>query len=112
MINFIMGCVFVTATVYNAVQEQTNDHPLITASNKQININDPGGHRWIAVSRDLEKLGFKFGVKVCIEKAGKMNGIWTVQDRMNKRYNKHIDFLVSNSIISGKWYNVQISINR
>jgi 3D (Asp-Asp-Asp) domain-containing protein len=109
---FIMGYIFVTATVYNAVRAQTNDHPLVTASNKQININNPGGHRWIAVSRDLEKLGFKFGVKVCIEKAGEMNGTWTVQDRMNKRYKKRIDFLVDNSIISGKWHNVQISINR
>ena len=46
---------------------QTDDTPFVTASNSHINPDNPQGHRWIAVSRDLEKLGFTFGVEVCIE---------------------------------------------
>ena len=54
--------VLVTATIYHAVPEQTNADYLTTASLKKINKDNPQGHRWIAVSRDLEKLGFVFGV--------------------------------------------------
>ncbi len=101
----------VVATVYNAVPSQTDSTPLITASNKHIDANNPGKHRWIAVSRDLEKYGFTFGVKVCIENAGDMNGIWTVEDRMNRRFTRKIDFLVDNEIMLGKWTNVVITLN-
>jgi len=69
------------------------------------------GHRWIAVSRDLEDLGFVFGVEVCIENAGIMNGIWRVEDRMNRRWTKRIDFLVNQNITGGKWKNVKITLN-
>jgi 3D (Asp-Asp-Asp) domain-containing protein len=101
----------VVATVYNAVPSQTDSTPLITASNKHIDADNPGKHRWIAVSRDLEKLGFTFGVEVCVENAGAMNGIWVIEDRMNKRFNSKIDFLVDNEIVLGKWKGVNISLN-
>lgn len=68
------------------------------------------GHRWIAVSRDLEDLGFVFGVEVCVENAGIMNGIWRVEDRMNRRWTKRIDFLVNKNITGGKWENVRITL--
>jgi 3D (Asp-Asp-Asp) domain-containing protein len=100
----------VTATIYHAVPSQTDSTPLITASNKKINSNNPQGHKWIAVSRDLEALGYTFGTKVCVMNAGKMYGIWTVQDRMNKRFTKRIDFLVNEDMTEGKWQNVIISI--
>ncbi|MCP5063900.1 MAG: hypothetical protein GY936_15750 [Ignavibacteriae bacterium] len=99
------------ATVYNAVPSQTDSTPLITASNKHIDANNPGKHRWIAVSRDLEKYGFKFGVEVCVENAGEMNGIWVVEDRMNRRFTNKIDFLVDNHIVLGKWNGVKITLN-
>ena len=102
----------VTATVYNAVPNQTDSTPLITASNKKIDADRPGKHRWLAVSRDLEAFGFTFGAKVCVENAGEMNGIWMVEDRMNKRFTKKVDFLVDNSIILGKWSNVKITLNK
>jgi len=51
---------YVTATVYHAVEGQTDSTPLITASGKKINANNPASHRWIAVSRDLEPLGFVY----------------------------------------------------
>lgn len=108
----IIAIHLVMATVYNAVPAQTDSTPLITASNKHIDADNPGKHKWIAVSRDLEKLGFTFGVEVCVENAGAMNGIWTVEDRMNKRFKNKIDFLVDNSIILGKWSNVKITLNK
>jgi len=41
-----------------------------------------------------------------------MNGIWTVEDRMNKRFTKKVDFLVDNHIVLGKWNNVKITLNK
>ena len=102
--------VLVTATIYHATPGQTDDSPFITASNKRISPENPAGHRWIAVSRDLEKLGFVFGVKVKVEGAGDLDGIWTIQDRMNKRYSKRIDFLVNKTRKGGKWNNVKLTI--
>jgi len=102
----------VVATIYHAVPAQTDSTPFITASNKRINKDNPAGHRWIAVSRDLEPLGFIFGAKVCVENAGEMNGIWTVYDRMNRRFKHRIDFLVNTSMKGGKWNNVIISLNK
>lgn len=102
--------VLVTATIYHATPGQTDDTPFITASNKIINSDNPAGHRWIAVSRDLEKLGFVFGVKVKVVGAGDLDGIWTIQDRMNKRFTKRIDFLVNKTRRYGKWNKVKLTI--
>lgn len=102
--------VTVVATIYHAVPEQCNSDYLTTASLKKINPANPAIHRWIAVSRDLEKLGFTFGKKVCVSGAGEMDGIWTIEDRMNKRWTKRIDFLVNTSKRGGKWNNVIIKL--
>ena len=99
----------VTGTVYHAVEKQTDSTPFITASGKHINPKDPASHRWIAVSRDLEPLGYTFGATVVISGAGKMNGEWTVQDRMNKRWKHRIDFLVNEDTM-GKWENIKIKL--
>ena len=107
----LIALYIVVATVCNAVPSQTDSTPLITASNKHIDADNPGKHKWIAVSRDLEKLGFIFGVEVCVENAGKMNGVWVVEDRMNKRFTNKIDFLVDNKIVLGKWKEVIITLN-
>jgi hypothetical protein len=101
---------WVTATIYHAVPEQTDSTPFVTASNSKINPENPQGHRWIAVSRDLEELGYTFGVKVCVEGTGVFDGEWTVQDRMNKRWIKRIDFLVNKEIKGGRWDNIKIWI--
>jgi len=39
-----------------------------------------------------------------------MNGVYTVQDRMNKRWTMRIDFLVNESMRGGKWENVTIRL--
>lgn len=102
--------VLVIATIYHAVPEQTNADFLTTASLKKINPSDPAIHRWIAVSRDLEKLGFTMGVDVCITGAGDLDGVWTIEDRMNKRWTNRIDFLVNTDRKYGKWENVKIDL--
>ena len=108
--SIIIAATFVTATIYHAVPEQTDSSPFVTASLAHINPDDPGGHRWIAVSRDLEELEFTFDVKVCVEGAVDLNGDWCVNDRMNERWEMRIDFLVDKSMRGGKWENVKFSI--
>jgi len=99
--------VFVTATIYHAVEEQTDSTPHITASGYNINMADPLSDRIIAVSWDLENVyGFTMGTMVHVQGTPYLDGIWFVRDRMNKRWSKRIDFLVPTSIKGGKWENV------
>jgi 3D (Asp-Asp-Asp) domain-containing protein len=105
-----MKIILVTATIYHADPAQTDSTPFITASGAHINPSDPQGHRWIAVSRDLEEKGLRFGVKVKITGAGDLDGVWTVQDRMNSRWESRIDFLVNKKLKGGKWENVSVEI--
>ncbi len=108
--SIILAVTMVTATVYHAVEGQTDDTPLITASLKHINPDNPIAHRWIAVSRDLESLGFTFDVKVCVEGAGDLSGEWCVNDRMNARWKHRIDFLVDTTRKTGYWKNVKLTL--
>ena len=110
MILNLLKTILVTATIYHATPEQTDSTPHITASNKIIDLGNPLKHRWIAVSRDLEAKGLTFGVKVCVTGAGNLDGIWTVQDRMNSRWKNRIDFLVNEDLKGGKWENVRVEI--
>ena len=103
--------VSVVATIYHAVPGQTDSTPNITATGFTINMEKPMSHRIIAVSRDLEKKGFTTGQKVCVENAGKLSGVWTIRDRMNKRWTNRIDFLVNTDMKYGKWDNVKIKID-
>jgi len=98
----------VTATIYHADPAQTNADYLTTASLKKINPANPAIHRWIAVSRDLEKLGYTMGSDVCVTGAGDLDGVWTIEDRMNKRWTKRIDFLVNKERKYGKWDSVHL----
>jgi 3D (Asp-Asp-Asp) domain-containing protein len=100
----------VVATIYHAVPEQTSDSPHIAAWGFTINLQNPKEHRIIAVSRDLEKKGFNNGSLVCVSNAGPMNGVWVVRDRMNKRWEGRIDFLVNETRKYGKWEEVNIKL--
>ena len=106
----LLKIIIVTATIYHATPSQTHSTTFITARNQIINPDCPLCHRWIAVSRDLEAKGLTFGVKVRVTGTGYLDGIWTVQDRMNQRWENRIDFLVNDSIKSGKWDKVRIEI--
>jgi 3D (Asp-Asp-Asp) domain-containing protein len=50
------------------------------------------------------------GTKVLIEGTKSLDGVWTIQDRMNKRWKHRIDFLVNKDIKAGKWENIKITI--
>lgn len=110
MKTLILVTVLVTATIYHADPAQCNADFLTTASLKKIDPSRPQSHRWIAVSRDLETLGFTMGTRVCITNAGNLNGEWTIEDRMNKRWTKRIDFLVNKTRKYGKWEDVTMTI--
>jgi len=99
--------IYVTATIYHAVEEQTDSTPNITASGYEINMSNPLSDRIIAVSWDLEnEYKFKMGDMVYVSGTGTLDGIWFVRDRMNPRFRKRIDFLVPQSIKGGKWEKV------
>ena len=110
MIVKLIKIILVTATIYHAEPAQTDSTPFITASGAHINPDNPQNHRWIAVSRDLEEKGLTFGVKVKVTGAGHLDGVWTVQDRMNARWESRIDFLVNKKLKGGKWENVEVEI--
>ena len=56
------------------------------------------------------KEGWAFGECVEVSGAGNLDGVWQIQDVMNRRYKKSIDFLVENSRRLGKWKGVRIKI--
>ena len=106
----LLTTILVTATVYNAVPGQTDDTPFITASGAYISEENAINHCWVAVSRDLEAEGFKMGSKILVKGTGMYDGVWTIQDRMNKRWENKIDFLVNEDIKLGKWDNLKITL--
>lgn len=101
----------VIATVYNAVPDQCDSDPLHTASMFKLNLDDIYSHKIIAMERTfMKELGLKYGDVVRIEGTGKWDGVWQIQDTMNKRFagQKKIDILVPNNIKYGKWDNVKL----
>jgi 3D (Asp-Asp-Asp) domain-containing protein len=85
---------YVTVTTYTASTNETDSTPLITASGFKLDSLNPAKHRIIAVSRDL-KNKWKFGTRVKILNAGIYNGIYHIQDVMNKRFKNRIDILIN-----------------
>jgi 3D (Asp-Asp-Asp) domain-containing protein len=98
----------VTATVYHAVPSQTNSDPEHTASMFELDLKNPYKHRIIAVSRDLTKK-YPMGTKVRIQGTGYYDGIYQVQDLMNKRWTGRIDILINQDMKLGKWKNVKLT---
>jgi 3D (Asp-Asp-Asp) domain-containing protein len=102
----------VTATMYNAVEDQCDKDPLVTAGMYRINPNKASQHRWIAVSRNLlKRWGGKFGYgdKVQITGAGHKDGVYTITDTMNPRFRDRIDFLETKGTKGYKFDNVQLA---
>lgn len=104
----------VTATVYNAVPSQCDGDPLHTAS--MYRIGDPDDvlrHRIVAMERTMmDELGIAYGDIVLVEGAGPLDGVWQVQDTMNRRFRgqHRIDFLVPRAIRHGRWDDVRLSV--
>ena len=106
------GFVSVTATMYNAVQGQCDQDPLVTAGMYKINPDKASQHKWIAVSRNLLKRWggkFDYGDKVQIKGAGHKDGVYTIVDTMNRRFKDRIDFLETEGTKWYKFHNVQVA---
>lgn len=104
--DWIMVADDVVATVYNAVASQCNSDVLHTASMFKLNLDDVASHKIIAMERTFMKdLGLSYGDVVKVEGTyqGKQDGIYQIQDTMNKRFaGQHkIDILVPNNIKYG-----------
>jgi hypothetical protein len=88
----------------------------VTASNRRINVKKlrKGSIRWMAVSRDLLKrwggsLAYGDTVELTAGDPG-IDGVWVIQDTMNKRYTKRGDLLFDCKIRSGGlWTGVTIT---
>jgi len=81
----------VTATAYNSTKAQTDGSPQITAWGDSLKPGMP----YIAVSRDLLRLGLKHNTPVKIEG---LNGIYLVKDKMHYRWRKKIDIYMGKDI--------------
>ena len=88
-----------TLTIYNPTAAQCDGDPLVTASNKKINVKRlrEGSIRWMAISRDLLKRWggrLAYGDTVVLNSGDPgVDGLWVIQDTMNKRYTKRGDLL-------------------
>src|SRR5688572_17712821 len=86
-------------TVYNPVSGQCDKTPLVTASNQRINETKlrSGTIRWMALSRDLLKRWgghVHFGDTISLSSGDPViDGLWVVQDTMNRRFKNHGDLL-------------------
>ena len=103
---------YVSATYYNPVAEQCWGDPLVTASGKRIELEKLKREeiKWIAVSRDL-LAHYNYGDKVMLSCAEdpSIDGIYYVEDTMNKRFKNKIDLLWhTDKKGKGKWNNVHI----
>jgi len=84
----------VTVTTYTISAGETDSTPLITASGYKLDSINPKKQKVIAISRDLKRK-YKFGQKVRVKGAGKLDGIYTVRDVMARRWRKKIDILIN-----------------
>ena len=85
----------VTATAYNSLAYQTNSNPLITAFGDSLK----PGLKYIAVSRDLLKMGLKHNTPIKIEG---FDGVFLVKDKMNKRWKNRIDIYMGIDVKAAK----------
>ena len=97
----------VTMTTYSACVEQTDSTPYITASGFKLDSVNPKRHKVIAISRDLRPR-FKFRDRVKIIGAGIYDGIYRIEDVMNKRFKNMVDVLVNPKDKGTKLYNIKI----
>ncbi|GAA4282131.1 3D domain-containing protein [Gaetbulibacter aestuarii] len=81
----------VIATAYNALEYQTDNEPHLTAFGDSL----VAGQKYIAVSRDLLKLGLTHNTPVKIEG---LEGIYWVKDKMHFRWKKRIDIFMGKDI--------------
>jgi 3D (Asp-Asp-Asp) domain-containing protein len=94
----------VTATAYNSLAYQTSSEPNITAFGDRLK----PGLRYIAVSRDLLDSGLVYNTQVKIEG---FDSLFTVKDKMNKRWRKRIDIYMGIDVKKAKnWGKKKVNI--
>ncbi len=94
----------VTASAYNSLAYQTSSNPSITAFGDSLY----PGLRYIAVSRDLIDSGLVHNTKVKLQG---FDSLYTVKDKMNKRWQKRIDIYMGKDIKKAKaWGRQQLTI--
>jgi hypothetical protein len=103
----------VVATVYHAVEGQTDDEPFVTADNSRIKPNYSSKTRWVALSRDLLKPWggpFRFGQRVRISGiSNKLDGVYTIHDTMNRRHKHCVDVLAHpREKLDGLWRGITL----
>ena len=105
-----------TLTIYNPSRRQCDIDPFVTASNKKINKDKlrAGSVRWMALSRNmLKRWGgqLNYGDTIMLHTGdATIDGMWVIQDTMNKRFKNRGDLLFDPSLRStGMWTNVTIT---
>jgi len=102
--SFIWKSIKVTATAYNSFANQTSSNPHITAWGDSLKPGMP----YIAVSRDLIKLGLTHNTPVKLEG---FNGAYLVKDKMNRRWKNRIDIYMGEDLKKAKnWGRKKIMI--
>jgi len=83
------------ATYYNPVQSQCDGNPLITGSGYKIDLKKLKRKqiKIVALSRDLLKV-YPYGSTIYVHQPVHLRGTYRVEDTMNSRFRKRIDFLV------------------
>ena len=103
--NYEWKTVEVTATAYNSLSYQTNDNPFITAFGDSLK----PGVRYIAVSRDLLKLGLTHNTLVKVEG---LEGTYLVKDKMHYRWRNKIDVYMGTDVNAAKkWGRCKVNIS-
>jgi 3D (Asp-Asp-Asp) domain-containing protein len=97
----------VTVTTYKLTARENGPYGNSLASGFKASYKHPGLHRVIAVSPDLLKY-YPFHSYVIIKGTGKFDGIWKIEDIMNKRFTKRIDLLIDWKVKHNKFYKVTI----
>ncbi|WP_243835779.1 3D domain-containing protein [Gelidibacter sediminis] len=87
----IWDSITVEASAYNSTPAQTSSTPQITAFGDSLK----PGVKYIAVSRDLLRMGIKHNTPVVIEG---FDGVYLVKDKMHPKWRKHIDIYMGKDI--------------
>jgi 3D (Asp-Asp-Asp) domain-containing protein len=93
--NFEWKTITVTATAYNSVASQTENHPEVGAWGDTLKPD----MKVIAVSRDLVKMGLVYDTPVKIEG---MEGTYLIKDKMHGRWTNRIDIFMGKDINKAK----------
>tara|TARA_R110002049_G_scaffold159800_3_gene324827 strand:- start:1542 stop:1961 length:420 start_codon:yes stop_codon:yes gene_type:complete len=102
---YIWDSKHVTATAYNSLAYQTGSNPDITAFGDSLK----PGLKYIAVSRDLLRLGLKHNIPVKIDG---LEGIYLVKDKMHSRWKNRIDIYMGVDVKAAKqWGRKKVCID-